>query len=221
MKVGENYIFVRYVCYIHQDLIWSYFCCSLYHKTQSFHMHPSFPGVLIVQTYVTVLCGWTAHWNSHIFHVFRQCKCRLFFKILTDSCLASSAFSTGKDRIAFSIPVRMSSMGVDRGFTSKLRPFCNREDTASSSFLSLRLITVSFSFLVIGCCFLWSRVNFLICLALLSCPAHMALFNMSWSIWDQSITESWLAMRRCVLSSSQEVISSSHLCKRHFLKHKN
>ena len=35
-----------------------------------------------------------------------------FFRILTVSCLASSAFSTGKDRIAFSTPVRMSSMGV-------------------------------------------------------------------------------------------------------------
>ena len=43
-----------------------------------------------------------------------------FFKILTVSCLASSALSTGKDRIAFSTPVRMSSMGVARGVTAKL-----------------------------------------------------------------------------------------------------
>ena len=55
-----------------------------------------------------------------------------FFKILTAACLASSAFSIGKDRIAFSTLVRMSSMGVDLGFTAKLRPFCNSEVTASS-----------------------------------------------------------------------------------------
>ena len=135
-----------------------------------------------------------------------------FFKILT-ICLASSAFSIGKDDIAFSTPVRMSSMGVDCGVTAKLRPFCNSEDTVLSSISLLRLITVSFlfSFLVIGCCFLWIRMNFLICLALLSSPACMALFRVSCSNWDQSVAESFLAMRRCVFRSSLELLSSSCL----------
>ena len=38
--------------------------------------------------------------------------------ILTDSCLASSVFSTGKDRTALPIPTRISSMGVARGATA-------------------------------------------------------------------------------------------------------
>ena len=38
--------------------------------------------------------------------------------ILTESCLASSACSTGKDRTAFSIPARTSSIGGARGATA-------------------------------------------------------------------------------------------------------
>ena len=64
--------------------------------------------------------------------------------ILTVSCLASSALSTGNDRTAFSTLARMSSIGVDRGVTVQLRPFCSSEETPSSNFWSLRLMTVSF-----------------------------------------------------------------------------
>jgi len=40
------------------------------------------------------------------------------FMILTVSYLASSAFSTGKDRTAFSTPVDISSIGTLRGVTA-------------------------------------------------------------------------------------------------------
>ena len=42
-----------------------------------------------------------------------------FFRILTVSCLVSSAISSGRDSTAFSIPVSMSLMGVERGVTAK------------------------------------------------------------------------------------------------------
>jgi hypothetical protein len=57
-----------------------------------------------------------------------------FFIILTVSCLTSSAISTDRDSTAFSTPARMSSMGVERGVTAKLRSFCSNDYTASSSF---------------------------------------------------------------------------------------
>ena len=41
-----------------------------------------------------------------------------FLMILTVSCLASSAVSTGSDCTAFSTLARMSSIGVDRGVTA-------------------------------------------------------------------------------------------------------
>jgi hypothetical protein len=40
------------------------------------------------------------------------------FIILTVSCLASSAISTGRDCTAFSIPAKMSSIGIVRGVTA-------------------------------------------------------------------------------------------------------
>jgi len=77
-----------------------------------------------------------------------------FFIILTVSCLASSAVSTGSDLTAFSTPVRMSSIGVYRGVTAKFRHFCSSEAAPSSNFWSLRLMTVSVVVFVVGRCVL-------------------------------------------------------------------
>ena len=75
-----------------------------------------------------------------------------FFIILTVSCVASSAVSTGSDCTAFSTPAKMSSVGMYRGVTAKFRPFCSSEATPCSNFWSLRLITVSVVVFVVGCC---------------------------------------------------------------------
>ena len=131
--------------------------------------------------------------------------------ILTVSCLASSAVSTGNDCTAFSTLASMSSIGMDRGVTAKLRPFCSSEETPSSNFWSLRLITVSFEVFETGCCALCNRVNLLSCLALLSSPMREAFLNVSWSIRIQSGSESTLAKRRCVFRRSSDVLSSYRL----------
>jgi len=65
--------------------------------------------------------------------------------------------------------------------------------------------------LVVGCCFVWSRVNFLSCLALLFSPTRIAFISESWLIRAQSDSESRLAMRWCVFSSSRDVLYNSRL----------
>ena len=134
-----------------------------------------------------------------------------FFIILTVSCVASSAVSTGSDLTAFSTPVRMSSIGVYRGVTAKFRPFCSSETAPSSNFWSLRLMTVSVVVFVVGCCVLCSRVNFWSCLVLQSSPSRVALLNVSCSIRDQSRSKSTLARRKCIFSSSRDMLSNSRL----------
>ena len=131
--------------------------------------------------------------------------------ILTVSCLAFSAISTCRDCNAFSTPAKMSSIGIVLGVTASLSPFCSNEDTPSSSVWPLRLMTLSFEVFVIGFCVLWSRANFRSCLALLSSPTRVAFLNVSWSIRNQSDFESTLAKRKCIFSSSRDVLSSSRL----------
>ena len=133
------------------------------------------------------------------------------FMILTVSSLASSAVSSGRNCIAFSTPARISSIGVLRGVTAKLNPFCSSECNASSSVWLLRLTTVPLDGLVGGCCDLWSRENFLCCLVLLSSPTRVAFSKVSWSIRDQSGLDTKFPRRRCLFSNSQDVLSNYRL----------
>ena len=72
-------------------------------------------------------------------------------------------------------------------------------------------MTFAFEVFVVGFCVLWICANFQSCLALLSSPTRVAFLKVSCSIRDQSDLESFVAKRRCISSSSWDVLSISLL----------